>query len=150
MTRGVYVRGPITLHFVLSRAALALVAILVLAWVGVLVRNHEVAHQAEARSFAPGVPAADRERDLDRLESAELLDPSVEWDLARASAFLLSGDAPAAVRVARDVTSREPENVLAWGALYASASQADPALARRAAAEIRRLSPLGPRLRSPR
>ena len=45
------------------------------------------------------------------------------------------------VAAIRRVTSAEPENIEAWGLLESAAKRTDPALAARAAAAARELSP---------
>src|SRR5688500_1668418 len=91
--------------FVFTRVALALVAVLVLAWVGVLVRTHEV-----------GRNAVD-ERDTNGLESARLLDPNRYWDQVLAGVLLLNGEPRRASAEAEQLIRAEPENVAAWSLL---------------------------------
>jgi hypothetical protein len=126
--------------------ALACLAVLVLAWVGVLTRNHELGKEAAVRAFfGPEPSAADRERDLDRLEDARFLDPNAYWRVARANYFLLDGDARRAAQAAESLVRDEPDNIFAWSALLQATRDSDPGRAREAAGEIRRLNPLGAR-----
>jgi hypothetical protein len=130
---------------VAARVVLALLAILVLGWAGVLLRDLELGQEATFRAyFGPSASPAQRDRDLGRLEDAVLLDPSSKWDLARASYYLISGDRRRAAGVAEALVRDEPSNLLAWTILN-RATQSDRARSASAAAEIRRLNPLGSR-----
>ena len=81
------------------RVSLVLVALVVIAWTSVLLRDFQLGHDAAARSFlVPGLSASERSRDRERLANADLLDPSSYWDLAHASNLLLAGDAAGAAR----------------------------------------------------
>jgi hypothetical protein len=129
-----------------ARVVLALCALLVLGWVGVLFRNYEVGKDAALHAFfAPEKSPAARERDLDRLDDAQLLDPNAYWKVARANYQLAAGDRRGAASAAEELVSAEPENIFAWGILLRATQRSDPGRARQAAAEIRRLNPLGSR-----
>jgi hypothetical protein len=127
-----------------ARALLALVAVLVIGWVAVLLRNYEIGKQAAVRAFfGPEPSAAERKRDLDRLDDAQLLDPNAYWKVARANYFLLDGDARSAAGAAEQLVREEPENIFAWSTLQRATERSDPARAAEAAARIKRLNPLG-------
>ena len=129
-----------------ARVPLALLAVLVLAWVGVLTRNHALAHDAALRAFfGPKLSAAERDRDLERLEDAQLLDPNAYWRVARVNYLLLDGDRRRAARAAESLVRDEPENIFAWSALLQATRRSDPGRAAEAAAEMRRLNPLASR-----
>jgi hypothetical protein len=131
---------------VIARALLALLAVLVLAWVGVLTRNHELGKEAAVRAFfGPKLGDDARERDLERLDDARLLDPNGYWRVAKANYELLDGDPGAAERTAEALVDDEPENIFAWSALMQATRESDPGRAAEAAAEIRRLNPLASR-----
>jgi hypothetical protein len=131
---------------VLARALLALVAVIVLAWVGVLLRNYELGKDAAVRAFfGPKLSTPERQRDLDRLDDAQLLDPNAYWKVARANYQILDGDLRGAQRSAERLVSDEPQNVFAWSTLLQATRRTDPQRARQAVAEIRRLNPLGVR-----
>lgn len=135
---------PVYAPFVAARMPLALISVLVIAWAGVLLRNHELGDDAALRAFfAPPPSEVERERDLERLEDAELLDPSSYWKLAHASHHLLSGDPRRAALEAESLVRDEPENASAWGLLERATRRTDPRRAAQAAAELRRLNPLG-------
>jgi hypothetical protein len=129
-----------------ARVLLACLAVLVLVWVGVLTRNHELGKDAAVRAFfGPEPSAAERERDLERLEDARFLDPNAYWRVALANYHLLGGDTHQAAQTAESLVRDEPENIFAWSALLQATRESDPARAADAAAEIRRLNPLGSR-----
>ena len=114
-----------------SRIVLALTAVLVLAWVGVLLRDHVVGRD--------GIEA----RDPGQIDSAKLLDPNRYWDQARASAYILNGDFARAAVEAEDLVRAEPENAVAWALLRGATSKTDPDRSAEAAAELKRLNPRG-------
>ena len=128
------------------RALLALVAVLVLAWVGVLLRNYETGKDAAVRAFfGPKLSQPERARDLERLHDAQLLDPNAYWKIARANYQILNGSERGAARAAEQLVRDEPQNIFAWGTLLQATRRSDPARAAEAAAKIRRLNPLGSR-----
>lgn len=67
----------------IARAALVLTAVVVLAWVAVLLRDYRVGRDAEADLNRRGLSERERTRELERLEDAELLNPDVEWKIVR-------------------------------------------------------------------
>jgi hypothetical protein len=109
-------------------------------------RNYELGKDAAVRAFfGPKLSQAERQRDLDRLEDAQLLDPNAYWKIARANYQILDGEPRAAARSAERLVVDEPRNVFAWGTLLQATRRSDPDRAAQAAAEIRRLNPLGSR-----
>jgi predicted Zn-dependent protease len=129
---------------VAARALLLALAVLVLGWAGVLLRNHELGEDALARSFFAAQLGEDqRQRDLQDLEDAEFLDPSSSWDVTAANYLLLTGEVRAAVRAAEQLLRDEPENISAWSVLQRATAEGDPQRSAEAAAEIKRLNPRG-------
>lgn len=127
---------------VLARVVLAAVAVLVLAWVGVLARDHDVQMDAAVYLFYhPRVSAERLTSDMGELEDAEFLNPDTSPQLARARLYALHGQPVQAARVARSLATREPDNFEAWAVLRSTAP-AGSADARRAAAALARLDPL--------
>jgi predicted Zn-dependent protease len=119
-----------TLSSVVARVLLGVLAVLVIAWVGVLLRDLEVGEDAVAS------------RDAGRLEDARLLDPSLYWDQVRAGVLLLNGDADAAAAQAEQLVRDEPDNAVAWSVLRAATRRTDPSRAAEATRALRRLNPL--------
>ncbi len=129
-----------------TRVAVALVAVLAIAWLGVLLRDERIGASAADRIFyAPKLPPAELERQLDRMEGARLLDPDPKVELNRAGLLLLRGRRQVAAAIAGAQARREPANLEAWRIVYQATRDTDPARAERALAEIRRLNPLGSR-----
>ena len=119
-----------TLTSVVARVLLGVLAVLVIAWVGVLLRDLEVGKDAVAS------------RDAGRLEDARVLDPSLYWDQVRAGVLLLNGDADAAAAQAEQLVRAEPDNAVAWSVLRAATRRNDPGRAAEATRALRRLNPL--------
>jgi hypothetical protein len=115
---------------VAARFVLAALALLVIAWTAVLLRDLEV-----------GRDALDA-RDAGRLESARFLDPSVYWDQIRAGILLLNGDPAAAAAQAEEVIRTEPDNFAAWSLLRLATRRSDPRRSAQATLALRRLNPL--------
>ncbi len=127
----------------LPRVVLAVCAALVLAWGGVLVRDHFVGKSgAQKLLFDTDLSEREFQRNLDKLEDARFLNPSTTPELARAEYYLFRGRPRAAARVAEDLVRAEPENADAWRLLWRATRATDPARAREAAAALRRLNPL--------
>src|SRR5919107_1671035 len=127
----------------LPRLLLAACAILVLAWVGVLVRDHYVGENAaNALLYESNLSDRQFDRYIERIEDSRFLNPSSSADLARGSYYLVRGRPRAAARVAERLVRSEPENAGAWRLLWAATRRLDPARAEQAAAELKRLNPL--------
>jgi predicted Zn-dependent protease len=126
----------------LPRIALAVVALLVVAWSAVLWRDDRIGSEASSRLImSEQLTDAEWAREVERLRDAELLDPSTEWALARAGAYLLRDRPRDAAHAVESVLEREPENVEAWSLLRAATRDVDPKRSAQALAELRRLSP---------
>jgi len=120
---------------------LALVALILVAWFLVLVRDQLVGHAAIHRIVdARSMSAAEWRTAMDDLRRAELLDPSTTWRVARAN-YLVLRDRREALRVADSVVRREPDNLAAWAVVLKAGAGLDPPRAARAAREMERLNP---------
>jgi hypothetical protein len=129
-----------------TRAAVALVAVLAIGWLGVLLRDERVGASAADRIFyAPQLPPSELARQLDRMEGARLLDPDPKVDLNRAGLLLLRGRRAEAAAIAGARARREPANLEAWRIVFQATRGSDPDRAAQALAAIRRLNPLGAR-----
>ena len=72
------------------RAAVALIALLIVAWAAVLWHNQRIGDDASDRLLAnPRMAEADFQRVLDDYRRAESLDPGTDWRLTRAGALVL-------------------------------------------------------------
>ena len=76
----------------LPRVLLAVCAALVLAWVGVLVRDHYVGDSgAEKLLFDTNLTSGEFQRNMDKLSDSRFLNPSTNAELARAEYYLFRG-----------------------------------------------------------
>jgi hypothetical protein len=127
----------------LPRLLLAACAILVLAWVGVLVRDHYVGESAaQVLLYKQNLSDREFERHIQRMADSRFLNPSSSADLARGTYYLVRGEPRAAARVAEALVRSEPENVDGWQLLWSATRDNDPARSREAAAQVKRLNPL--------
>jgi hypothetical protein len=127
-----------------ARAGVAVVAVLVLAWLAVMERDVRLQERGVS-ALRPGASAAQlaaAERDL---RGARLLNPDTAPDVTLALLHRARGDGGRALRAIEDVVRREPDNLRAWATLELLARGRDEAAAERAAAERRRLDPLNAR-----
>jgi hypothetical protein len=129
---------------VITRAAIALAAVVVLAWLGVMERDARL--QARANTalghLRTSAQAARAEADLRR---ARLLNPDAAPDLSRVLLYQARGRWREGVALADRVVRREPDNLTAWLLLRSVAGDHDPGAVRRAQAALRRLDPLDAR-----
>jgi predicted Zn-dependent protease len=107
-----------------TRAAVILVAVVVIGWLGVMERA--VRLQAGAATVAD-------------YRAARLLNPDTLPDVRRAFRYQGAGRRQEAAALLEDVLRREPDNLEAWGLLYAFTKD------ERALEARRRLDPLGAR-----
>jgi predicted Zn-dependent protease len=122
---------------VTARAAIAVTALIVLAWLGVMERD--------ARLRASGVAAAGRgafERAEADLRAARLLNPDTMPDVDRALLYFGADRPRDGIALLQDVARREPENRTAWFLLYGFTRERDPEVAARARSALRRLDPV--------
>ena len=117
------------------RIAVIAVGIVVLGWLAVMERDTRLQSRAvhATTTTRDGAALARADRDL---RAARLLNPNTAPDFSRALLLRVRGDTDSAAAVLRDIVRREPDNLTAWGVLYALTR--DPA----ALAARRRLDPL--------
>src|SRR5918992_3873741 len=128
---------------VVPRIAIALIAVMLVAWSAVLWRNQLIGRPASDRVLGgtADLSDADWDRILDDFRDAELLDPSSEWPLTRAGVLILRGDRGVAASVTESVLDSEPDNLQAWTLLLRATEGRVPERAAEARAQIRRLNP---------
>jgi hypothetical protein len=133
---------------VLARAAVAVVAVVAIGWLGVLLRDELLARSANDRVFyTPTLSGPALARELDRLKSARLLNPDPKPELQRAALLLQRGHHEQAARIAEEQVRREPAGLDAWTIIAKANRQRDPARAAEALAEIKRRNPLAGQFR---
>ncbi|MFL5827678.1 MAG: hypothetical protein ACJ76V_14230 [Thermoleophilaceae bacterium] len=123
----------------IARAAVALVAVLAIAWLGVLERDTRLI--ASGKSRTGDLTRAERD-----FKHARLLNPDTTPDLALSLLYQSHGDRSRALASAESILRREPDNLTAWAQLY-SVGRDDPATVSRVVAAVRRLDPLDARRR---
>ena len=128
---------------VAARLLIGLLAVLVLVWVGVLLRDHRMSEAASPLLFETKLSEAEFDRNLGKLEDAELLNPDSSLQLARATYLLVRERRDEAADAAEELVETEPDNLAAWGVLLDATRASDPERAARAEAAIRRLNPRG-------
>ena len=121
-----------------ARVVVGAAAVVVIAWLGVMERDHRLL----LRGAAPGTSFAAADNDL---RAARFLNPDTTPELARAFLLFHAGRRQDAVAAIERILRREPDNLYAWDELRTVARGNDPAAVRRAQAEIRRLDPIGSR-----
>ena len=125
------------------RGLLIAFAVLVVGWLGVLLRDERIGEDATQRIFdSPGLDARQIDRELATLEDARTLDPDPKLDLARAGILVQQRRFAEAAVVAETVARAEPANYVAWTLLERATRSSDPARAAAARLELRRLNPL--------
>jgi tetratricopeptide (TPR) repeat protein len=124
------------------RAAIALIALLLVAWAAVLWHNQRIGDAASDRLLAnPRMTAASFQGVLDDYERAERLDPGTDWRLTRAGALVLRGRRADAAKLTQTVLDKEPDNLRAWLVLREATRGREPRRAAEANREIKRLNP---------
>jgi len=124
-----------------SRALVAILAVLAVAWFAVGVRQ---AHDTDVATSiimgaAPISPAQARHTAA-LLHDAAQLNPDTAVDLLRSRLALRLGESAQARAIALSVTRSEPQNLQAWLA-YGTASAGNPAAFRLALAHVQKLAP---------
>lgn len=118
----------------IARLAVASLAVVVLAWLGILYRDQRLVAGALK---APSPTQAESE-----LQRGRLLNPDTGPDISRSVLLAGTGRRALAVATLQDVLRREPENLYAWSALLSLSRGRDPANTRRARAALLRLDAL--------
>jgi len=122
-----------------ARVGLAAVAVAVVLWTAVLIRDARLVRDPAAAARA-GIAPATAARAAQDLHRAGLLNPDAGLDVARGRFELLAGRPAEALRLGRAVARDEPDNVDAWVVVYAAAGALqDRPTAERAVSEIRRI-----------
>lgn len=126
------------------RLGLLLAAAAAVAWLALGLRSAslEASGAAVATGPASGLTPARVSRALDELERADDALPRRDPAVLRARLLERTGRRPQALAILRRLVAEEPENSRYWIAVARTARRADPALAARARARLRELSPI--------
>lgn len=127
------------------RIAVAVVAVAVLGWLGVMYRDAHLAKRGVDRLQARELDAADSD-----LRAARLLSPDRAPDVTRAVIYRARGDNRRAIALLDDVVRDEPDNLSAWAVMRLSAAGTDPVAFRRSLRALQRLDPISVPRPSPR
>jgi predicted Zn-dependent protease len=122
------------------RIVVVAVAVLVIAWLAVM--ELDVRRQAEGVSAAQRHDIAAADADF---RAAGRLSPDTAPDVNRAFLYERTAQHARAAATLEDVLRREPDNLTAWGLLFAFTKNHDRATADRAVAARRRLDPVSAR-----
>jgi hypothetical protein len=131
-----------------ARVAVGVVAVLVLGWLAVMERDARLEARGVALAGRASTPAGFAGAHA-AFRGASFLNPDSTPEVGRALLYKAARDQRRAVATIAAVLRREPDNLEAWGVLYAFTRQADPVTARRALAARRRLDPLSGRAAPP-
>jgi predicted Zn-dependent protease len=129
---------------VIARVCVALVALAVLAWLGVVERGTRL--QADGvELLQPGASAGELARAEAKFDAATLLNPDTAPEIDRALVYRARGEVRRAVGLVEDVVRREPDNLRAWAVMALLAQGNDAGAVRRAFAARQGLDPLNAR-----
>jgi hypothetical protein len=129
----------------LSRLVISLIAVVLVAWFGVLARDARIGQRASDRLIHSLNPSdAEWSRSLADFRRAELLNPGGYWRLVRAR-YLLARDKRRALALADSIVRDEPDNLEAWFIVAEASRTVDTRRFRSALREIGRLDRLAPR-----
>ena len=124
-----------------ARVCVAVVAVVVIAWLGVMERDTRLLASG-VEAVKPGSGAAELARAESDLRAARLLNADTAPDVNRALLHRARGEEERAAATLEDVLAREPDNLVAWAVLGLLARGRAEATVRRAEAAQRRLDPV--------
>ena len=129
----------------IARIGVVCVALVAIAWLATGLHAADLEQQANrVGAVTPGKPLsyAQVQRAARLYERARAFNPDTRPILLEANllTFFRAGNVRA-LRLARDVTRREPDNVNAWAIVAGMAARLDPLLAARARRRIAEISP---------
>jgi hypothetical protein len=124
-----------------ARASVVLLALVMLAWLGVMERNLRLQAEGVA-ALRTGSALRDPARTQADLRRARLLNPDTAPDVTRAVVYRAVGRPRQAIALLETVVRREPDNLAAWSVLRLSAAGNDPDAFRRSLSALRRLDPV--------
>jgi predicted Zn-dependent protease len=128
------------------RGLLAIVSMVVLAWLAVLLRDAVLIDRVGSIAFEPHPTANQLARGLSYSRQARFLNPDQSlpqsWE---AEMYWLRGQTAPALRVYQRIVAAEPQFADAWFLIAGRAANLEPRLADHALAELKQLDPLYPK-----
>jgi predicted Zn-dependent protease len=129
---------------IVQRVVVLVVAVLAVAWLGVSYGNARQIRHAQVVAADPHATPAAIESALRDARSAHTLDPSLTESLSYAAALeIKAGRLGEAQKLYEEIVRREPDSPEAWVVLSKLTQKSDPARSAQAAAQAKRLDPLG-------
>jgi hypothetical protein len=126
-----------------ARILLAAVAVIVLAWVGVALRDAIVLQHAGDVLFRTPPPSqAEFDKALEQMKDSDFLNPDQTGKIDRARFLLLHDDPKGALALAHQGVADEPDNLQGWSVVYQAGQKVDPARSQQAVVAITRLDPV--------
>jgi tetratricopeptide (TPR) repeat protein len=127
-----------------QRAAVLIVAVLAIAWLGVSYGNARLIRHAQIAAANPKASPAEIEAALRDVRGDRTLDPSRTESLSYAAALeIRAGRLDEARKLYEQIVRREPDIAEAWLVLSKLTQKSDPARSAQALAQVKRLDPLG-------
>jgi predicted Zn-dependent protease len=126
-----------------ARIAIAVVALVALAWLAINLRGLGLSERGERLAATPNATRAQVEEAEDALEDARFLNPDTRPLLVEGSLLAAQGGrrAEEGIELLERAVRREPDNLVAWGVLADATRRLDPARSRVARQRARELSP---------
>ena len=126
-----------------ARILLAAVAVVVLAWGAIALRDAILLQHAGDILFKTPPPSqGEFDKALKQMEDSDWLNPDQTGKIDRARFLLLHDDPRGALGLANEVVADEPDNIAGWSVVYLAGQEVDPASSQRAIVAITRLDPL--------
>jgi predicted Zn-dependent protease len=128
---------------VAARVAVAVVAVVALAWLGVNLRGFGLSERGERLAATPNATPVQVEEAERALADARFRNPDTRPLLVEGSLLAARGGRRAreGIELLERAVRREPDNLLAWGVLADATRRLDPARSRVARQRARELSP---------
>jgi hypothetical protein len=129
--------------FMAARILLAAVAVVVLAWLGIALRDAILLqHGGDVLFRTPPPSQAEFDKAYKQMEDSDFLNPDQTGKIDRARFLLLHDDPGGALRLANQVVEDEPDNLAGWSVVYLAGQEVDQARAQQAVVAITRLDPV--------
>jgi len=126
-----------------ARTALALIAVVALAWLAVNLRGYDRFERGERLAFAPHTTQARADEAARLLDDARFLNPDTRPMLSKGTVLVARGGrrTQEGLALIEEAVRREPDNVVAWALLASATRRLDPQRSREARARADELSP---------